>query len=120
MSYQSLADGLQRCRIAERAAYVPFHLIFGREVELLEEVGRDGNAAGRSDLLKGCLACVVLFQVKRSWVVIIAVVMIALRRTMAIDMIFFNVRHFGERLPILANLKGGRGLESNVEVLMEG
>lgn len=41
---------LQRCRIAESLAEVALDLVFGREIELFEEFGRDIDATGSANL----------------------------------------------------------------------
>lgn len=42
-------EDLQRCWVTERLSQVAFNLILGRQVKLLEELRRDGDAASGPD-----------------------------------------------------------------------
>jgi hypothetical protein len=50
---EDVADDLQRSRVTEGLAKFALHIVLGRKIELLEQLGGNGNAPGRPDLLQG-------------------------------------------------------------------
>lgn len=59
--------------IAESLTEIAFDAILGREVELLKQLGREGDASSGADTLEGAVGMFIAFQVLTAFVQIVGV-----------------------------------------------